>query len=128
MASTVSVRVLLRADPELDAEDAARLSRRLRAELHELDVESVEAGPGGDAPAGAKGTEIVTVGALIVALSASGGVFPSLIATVKDWLERQTGRHRVSVTIDGDTIELDRATLQQQRALVDAYIRRHPLT
>jgi hypothetical protein len=123
--ATLSVRVHLGVDPELDLEDAARLSRRLRAELHELDVESVQAAPGEDAPAGAKGTDLVTVGALIVALSASGGVFPSLIATLRDWLDRQSGRHRISVNINGDVIELERATAQQQRDLVDAFVRRH---
>ncbi|WP_051580330.1 effector-associated constant component EACC1 [Pseudonocardia acaciae] len=123
-AATTTVRVVLHADPELGTEDGERLTRRLRAELDDLDVESVEMARVGDAPAGAKG-DPVTVGALLVALSVSGGVFPSVIATLRDWLERQSGRHRVSVTVDGDTIELDRATSEQQRALVGAFVRRH---
>jgi len=121
----MTVRVMLQCDPELDTEDADRLTRRLRAELDELDVESVDAVPGEDAPPGAKVADPVTVGALIVALSASGGVFPSLIATMRDWLGRQSRVRRVSVTIDGDTIELDWATPAEQRAVVDAYVRRH---
>lgn len=124
---TMTVGVMLWADPELDPETYARLTRRLRAEIDELDVDSVEAASGEHAPPGAKGTDLATVGTLIVALSASGGVLPNLINTVRDWLERQSGNHRVSVTIDGDTIELDRATADQQRNLVDAYIRRHPV-
>jgi hypothetical protein len=67
----MAVRVLLRADPELDPE-GERLTRRLRAELAELDVDSVQLAAGSAAPAGAKG-DAVTLGALIVALSASGG-------------------------------------------------------
>ncbi|HKR49805.1 MAG TPA: hypothetical protein VJT72_09545 [Pseudonocardiaceae bacterium] len=111
--------------PELDPEAGERLARRLRAEIAELDVESVRPVPGATAPDGAKGTDAVTLGAIVVALSASGGVFTVLIDTVRDWLGRSSARHRVSVTIDGDTIELEQASAAERRDLVDAYIRRH---
>ncbi|GIG59779.1 hypothetical protein Lfu02_41510 [Longispora fulva] len=117
--------VSLAPDPELDPELGEHLTRRLRAELADLDVESVTPTRGEDAPAGAKGADPVTLGALVVALSASGGVFPTVLDTLRDWLGRQAGRHRISVTIDGDTLELDRATTAQQQALVEAYVRRH---
>ncbi|MBT2393626.1 hypothetical protein J7E87_30515 [Streptomyces sp. ISL-1] len=121
----VNVLLVLAPDPELDPEAAERLARRLRAEIAELDVESVRPAPGGTAPDGAKGTDAVTLGAIVVALSASGGVFTALIDTVRDWLGRSSARHCVSVTIDGDTIELDRASAAERRDLIDAYIRRH---
>ncbi|WP_248959086.1 effector-associated constant component EACC1 [Sphaerisporangium perillae] len=108
-----------------EPEQAERLVRRLRGELAELDVESVGWAPGEAAPEGAKGADPLTLGAIVVALSASGGVFTALIDTVRDWLGRQQGRHRVAVTIDGDTIELERASPDQQRDLVEAYLRRH---
>jgi Effector Associated Constant Component 1 len=115
---------------DLDPEDVERLVRRLRAEVAELDVESVTlaasaTGVDTPAPEGAKGSDAVTLGAMVVALSASGGVFAALIQTVRDWLERQSGRHRVAVTIDGETIELERATAAQQQAMLEAFIRRH---
>lgn len=121
----LSLVLVLKPDPGLDEEAVDRLTRQLRAELAELDVESVAPVTGGAAPEGAKSADPVTVGALIVALSASGGVFASLVETVREWLGRHAGRHRISVTIDGDTIELERASAGQQRELVDAYIRRH---
>ncbi len=126
-SDVVSVLLVLTPDPELelDSEAGERLTRQLRAELAELDVESADLAVGGIAPEGAKGTDPVTVGAIIVALSASGGVFTALIETVRDWLGRHGRRHRISVTIDGDTLELERATIGQQRELVDAYLRRH---
>jgi hypothetical protein len=62
---------------------------------------------------------------LVVAFSASGGVFTTLVGTLRDWLDRQSGRHRISVTIDGDTIELDRASAAQRQQLLDAFVRRH---
>jgi hypothetical protein len=121
----VNLLLVLEPDPELDPEACERLARQLRIELAELDVESVGLAAGGTVPDGAKGTDPVTVGAVIVALSASGGVFTGLIDTLRDWLGRHAGRHRISVTIDGDTIELERASAAQQRELVDAYVRRH---
>jgi len=121
----VNLLLVLEPDPELDPEACERLTRQLRTELAELDVESVVPAVSGTLPDGAKGTDPVTVGAVIVALSASGGVFTGLIETLRDWLGRHSRRHRISVTIDGDTIELERATAGQQRDLVNAYIRRH---
>jgi hypothetical protein len=121
----VSVLLVLQPDPELDAEACDRLARRLRVEVAELDVESVGPASGGTAPDGAKAADPLTVGALVVALSASGGVFTALVETLGDWLGRQSGRHRISVTIDGDTIELGRPSAEERRDLVDAYVRRH---
>ncbi|BCB76744.1 hypothetical protein GCM10022251_49900 [Phytohabitans flavus] len=122
----VELLIVLVPDPEDDAETGERLARRLRNQIRELDVESVvPASPAAVPPAGAKGVDPLTLGALIVTLSASGGVFVALINTVGAWLGRQTGRHRVSLTIDGDTIELDGATSAQQRQLVEAFLRRH---
>ncbi|WP_369034572.1 MULTISPECIES: effector-associated constant component EACC1 [Streptomyces] len=121
----LEVRLSIAFDPELDPEPAERLTRQLRAEITELDVDSVRPAPVGTVPDGAKGTEALALGAVVVALSASGGVFPTLIETVRDWLGRHSARHRVSLTIDGDTIELDRASAAERRELIDAYVRRH---
>lgn len=123
--STRTVRVELRADPELDAQDRERLTLGLRTELNELDVDSVHPAEDGTAPAGAKGADAVTIGALLVALSAPGGVFTSVIATLQSWLDRQADAHRITVTIDGDTLDLGRAAAADQRAVVDAFVRRH---
>jgi hypothetical protein len=119
------VRVVLEADPDTDPEAAERLARQLRAEIGELDVDSVVSMPGTAPPEGAKGADPVSVGALLVALSTSGGVFTALVETLRDWLNRHGERHRISVTIGGDTIALERATADERRELVDAYIRRH---
>ncbi|MCR6490166.1 hypothetical protein M8542_45885 [Amycolatopsis sp. OK19-0408] len=115
--------VRLEADEESDAEELDRLARRLRAELIELDVD-LRAVPG-EAPAGAKAADPVTVGSLLVAFSAAGGVFPGLVETLREWLGRQAGRHRIKVTVDGDTLELERATSAERQELIDAFVRRH---
>jgi hypothetical protein len=125
VGGVVSLRLVLEPDPESDPEACERLTRQLRAELSELDVESVDLAAGGPAPDNAKAADPVSLGAIIVALSASGGVFTSVVETLRDWLGRHSGRHRIAVTIDGDTIELEQATAAQQHELVLAYIRRH---
>lgn len=108
---------------DADAEELDRLARRLRAELGELDVD-LRAVPGA-APDGAKAADPVTIGSLVVAFSAAGGVFPGLVETLKDWLGRQAGKHRIKMTIDGDTVELERATSSERQQLIEAFVRRH---
>ncbi|WP_329557306.1 effector-associated constant component EACC1 [Streptomyces sp. NBC_00696] len=124
-AGARDVRLVVAPDPELDPEAGERVVRRLRTEIAALDVESARFEAAVPAPPGAKGTDAVTLGAVVVALSASGGVFTALIDTVRDWLGRNSAGHRVSVTIDGDTIELDRASDAEREALIGAYVRRH---
>jgi hypothetical protein len=124
VSAPTNVHLLLTLDPDADDEELERSTRQLRAELLNLDAESVTLVRSGDAAAGAKVADPVTVGAIIVALSASGGVLTTLIDTVRDWLARRSA-HKVVVTIDGDTIELDNATADEQRDIVMAYIHRH---
>ncbi|MEV1198894.1 effector-associated constant component EACC1 [Microbispora rosea] len=121
----IRVRVELRPDEDVDVDLHDRLTRGLRGELNELDVESIRAVPGSPAPEGAKSADPVTVGALLVAFSASGGVLTSLVGVLQDWLNRRSARHRIAVTIAGDSIELDRATGAERWELIDAFIRRH---
>jgi hypothetical protein len=74
---------------------------------------------------GAKGVDPSSLGALLITLGATGGVFTVLIEAVRDWLARQAVARRISVTINGDTIVLEKGSVQERSALIDAYIRRH---
>ncbi|MCI3274990.1 hypothetical protein MQP27_28305 [Streptomyces sp. 7R015] len=112
-------------DAEADAQETEELALRLRAELRGLDVDALRVVPDGAPPPGSKAVDPVTVGAVVLALSAPGGVLVALVGTLQDWLGRQSARHRVSVTIDGDTVELERATPDERRALIEAFVRRH---
>ncbi len=120
----LSVMLRVYCDPELDPDAEDRLVRGLREELLELDVESAVFQTV-EAPDGAKSSDAITLGAIVVALSASGGVLTTLVEVLRDWLARRAGRHKISVTIDGDPIVLEQATAEQQRALIEAYIERH---
>ena len=49
----------------------------------------------------------------------------TVIATVRDWLSRRSSAQAIKVTIDGDTLELDRATAAERSELIEAFVRRH---
>lgn len=75
------MKVLLVVAPDLELDPGAeeRVTRRPMAESAELDIERLVRGPSALAPDAAKGTEAVALGAVVVALSASGGVFTAVI-------------------------------------------------
>lgn len=123
----LSLRIALHPSLDMDDEARDRLARLLRAELSGHDgVESAVMERAEGAPAGTKSGDAVTIGAILVAFSAQGGVLAGLVDTVRDWLGRTSGRHKVSVTINGDTIEIEQATSAQQQELLDTFVRRHP--
>lgn len=122
---TVDVRLELQTDSESDPEDRELAIRRLRRELSEFDIGVVRPVDAPVTPPGSKATDPVTIGAIVLALSGSGGVFVAIVETVKDWLSRQAARHRITLTIDGDSIELTRASAEERQALVEAFVRRH---
>jgi hypothetical protein len=117
--------VVLQPEAGADAEETDRLGRQLRAELSDLDVDDVRAVDGGPPPPGAKGVDAASLTELLVTLSGAGGVVATVIATVRDWLGRRSAGHKVSVTIDGDTLELDSATAAERSELIDTFVRRH---
>jgi len=121
----VELLVVIEPDADADAEEADRLGRQLRRELRSLDVDDVAPAGAGAAPAGSKGADAPFVTELLVTLSASGGVFAMVVATVKDWVGRRSGAGKVSLTIDGDTLELDGATAAEREELIDTFVRRH---
>ena len=110
-----------------DLDEIDRLVQELRSELKDLELESVVQVSSAETPLGAKGASFVDVGALLVTLSAAGGVFPLLMEVARDWLARHASAHRISVTIDGDTIELARSSAQERKALIKAFMSRHEL-
>ena len=117
--------LVVESEPDVDLDEVDRLVRQLCAELKDLDVESVAPVASEDVPLGAKGVDPFSLGALLVTLSATGGVVTVLIETARDWLARHAAARRISVTIDGDTLVLEEGSEQERSALIDAYMRRH---
>lgn len=120
-----AILLVLEPEPHRDPDETERSARRLRAELTELDVQSATPVISENVPAGAKGIDSSSLGTLLITLSATGGVFTTLIWVAQDWLARNAAARRISVTIDGDTIVLEKGSTQERSALIDAYIRRH---
>jgi hypothetical protein len=113
------------AGADSDEEELAELTRRLRDELVQLDVLSVDlARSSGEIPEGAKAIEAAALGALVVNLASSSGVLAAIGTGIRRWLQRQRAG-TVKLTIDGDTIELDRAPSAEQERLVELWIARH---
>jgi hypothetical protein len=117
--------LVVESEPDVDPDEVDRSARQLRAELNDLDVESVAPASSDKAPPGAKGIDPASLTALMITLSATGGVFTVLLETARDWLARHASARRVSVTIDGDMLVLEKASQQEQRALIEAYMCRH---
>jgi Effector Associated Constant Component 1 len=121
----VELTVVLEPDPDTDPEDREHLGLQLRNELRALDVDDVAVVGGGPPPDGAKSGAAAPLTEWLVTLSAGGGVFVTVIATIKDWLGRRSAGHTVKLTIDGDTLELDGATQSERDELVATFVRRH---
>jgi hypothetical protein len=110
-------------DDDADPEEFAALTGILRRELLELDVQDVQPAAGGTPPAGAKGVELVAMGALLVKLVKSPGLLEAVAKTVGSWVER-LGRRSVRIEIDGDVLEVTGASRRDQRALIQEWVRR----
>jgi hypothetical protein len=116
--------LVLELEPAAESDEAERLGQQLRSELAQLDVEAVTPAPISDVPEGAKGGA-VDWGSLLVTLSAAGGVFTSVIALTRDWLARHGAAQRIKLTIDNDTIVLDRASTEEREQLIGTWVQRH---
>ncbi|MEV8376596.1 hypothetical protein AB0P21_27880 [Kribbella sp. NPDC056861] len=114
--------IVVLADDELDAERVDRLARQLRRELaeREFDTRAVT----GEAPGTSKG-DAAAVGAIAVALVGAGGMIPTLIAVLRDWLGRRSGPERISLKFGEDSIELDRPSFDEREQLLRAFLAKH---
>ena len=87
---SLNLTLLINTGAEDDAEELDRLTRQLRTEIQELDVESVEFVTSGEAPEGVKSGEVVALGSLAVVLLPA--VAPKLIALLRSWSMRGENR------------------------------------
>lgn len=108
--------LILQINPdETDPERVDSVTRQLRNELLDLDVESVDFVREDSLPEGAKGAEAITLGALAVAVLPS--FLPKLIDYLQSWSLRAEGRKvKVKTQVGDRTIELEYApdTMSQQ--------------
>jgi len=116
--------VEVEAAADTDAEELARLTNRLREELLGLDVEAVYSVTDGEAPHSSKGIDLLAAGGLVVRFVLRQEILQSIVDGVRSWLGRQRARS-IKLTLDGDSLELTRASKVEQDRLVELWVMRH---
>ncbi len=111
-------------DDDQDMAQIAELTKQLRMELLELDVDAVDLVRVENAPGGTKGVEAQAPGSLAVTVARTPGTLGILVRTLGSWLRR--GRSRsIKLELDGDVLELSGITSEEQDRLISAWIARH---
>ena len=117
---------LLLSEDGADAERLDAVTRTLRRELDELDVERVTQLTAGEAPEGTRAIEVAAVGALLVTLGNSAQALSKVVGAIRDWLGRTPGPVRtVRLELGGDVLELSQASVTEQDRLVELFVSRH---
>lgn len=111
----------------VDDERLAELANYLRQELLQLDVDGVAPLPAGELPPGARGSSMAdAAGGLLVTLSQSADGLRLVVAAIRDWVRRGEGADRiVRLELDGDTLDLSRASAADQQRLIELFASRH---
>ncbi|MFI0154993.1 hypothetical protein [Streptomyces lydicus] len=105
---------------DTDAEELQSLAEQLRRALLELDVEDVQlARRSAAVPEGAKPGEALAVGALVVTTVPL--LVRQVLQLVDTWLRNRPLRG-IKVELDGESIELGHASVEDQRRLIDAFV------
>ena len=121
--NTTQLIVTLDAELDTDTEDLERLTRQLREELSELDVQA-DLMSGEPAPANTKAGDVITWGTLLLTWAASGGAITTLINVLQGWLTRHD-RRCITLEINGNKLQVTGITSAEQQRLIEAFLRRH---
>ena len=122
--NNIQLTVTLDAKPDTDAGDLERLTRQLRDELSELDVQA-DLVTGGSAPANTKAGDVIEWGTLLLTLAASGGVITALINAIQAWLTNRNQPATITIEIGGDKLQITGNPSPEQQQLVKAFLHRH---
>jgi hypothetical protein len=110
---------------DADEEQVAEATASLRSALLELDIDSVDY-VRMEAPEGAKSGTLAAFSSLLVTVAASPEIMSSLVAMVRGWLTLRSGR-TVTLTLDGDKLEITGVSTDLQQQVVENWLRRHDL-
>ena len=89
-----------------DATELDELSRQLRAEVAELNVDSIRQVSAGAAPAGTKAVDMAAIGQMAVELAPA--VVPPLFDLLKSWVQRKPSTPvKVKVKVGRKTAEIE---------------------
>jgi hypothetical protein len=105
-AKSVHLILNISAGADADASELDLLTRHLRSEIQELDVESVDLLRDKPAPTGAKAVDPVTLGALAVAVLPA--VVPKLVEFLQSWTLRKENRTvKIKTQIGDQSLEIE---------------------
>jgi hypothetical protein len=89
-----------------DAAELDELTRQLRAEVDELDIDSVKQVSEGVAPKGTKGMDMAAIGQMAISLAPS--VIPPLFDLLKSWVQRKPSTPvKVTVKVGRKTAQIE---------------------
>lgn len=112
---------------ELSLEDGDRaelddLTRQLRAEVEELNVDSVEEVSAGAAPQGTKAADFSALGQMAVTLAPT--IIPPLFDLLKSWVQRKPSTPvKVTVKVGRKTAQIEYDPTQTSAKDLDALIK-----
>ena len=107
-----------------DAQEVDELAQRLRLELLQADVLSVEPVVAGEAPPGTRAADVAALGALLVTLTHSPDVLKAVVGAIQGWLHSQPVR-TVELQIAGDSLKLSGVSSADQARLINLFVERH---
>lgn len=107
-------------DGSLDPDRIAEATLQLRSELRDLGVDAIEHVPQQDVIQGGKGSALEWA-QLAVTFS---GALPVMVDLIRSWKARRPST-TVTVTIDGDRLELSGADPELERRAVETWLQRH---
>ncbi len=89
-----------------DATELDELTRQLRGEIEELNVDSVDSVSQGSPPPGTKAAEWASIGSLAVSLAPT--MVPAVFGVLKSWIDRKPSVPvKIKVRVAGGTAEIE---------------------
>src|SRR5262249_49515852 len=120
--SAVMVSVRVQAAAAGSPEELDVLTRQLRQELLQLEVDGVALAHGDEEPGGAKG-DVITIGTLVVTL-ANSAALAGACQVLRTWVTRDQGR-RAMVKYGREhpmSLEITGANAAQHQQLIDSFL------
>lgn len=105
-----------------DTSELDELTRQLREEVEELNVDSVEQVSAGAAPVGTKSADFMAIGQMAVTLAPA--IVPPLFDLLKSWVERKPSTPvKVKVRVGRKTAQIEYDPTRTSAKDLDALIR-----
>ncbi|HEX3958034.1 MAG TPA: hypothetical protein VHZ03_15560 [Trebonia sp.] len=120
MSSTGNLIISVSADG--DDHELDMLTAELAEEIALLPVSDVSPVTSGEAPENTRALEAIVIGKLAVKFGPQ--VLNALVSAVRGWMQR-SGARSVELKIGDDSITLKRASVEDQKRLLDIFVEKH---